>query len=325
VVHGVWHYQIVGTWLGLQGSDVPYFVILHGMLHEWFRDAHPVKHLKKLLFWRVAVQKAVQTAASVLFLCEEEHRIAPAVFNLQSRAEAIVPLGIAGPPAQLTGSEWLTKRFPELKNKRLVVYLGRICRSKACDTLLRAFAATHENHSDLRLVISGPDFEGWQPDLMRLADELGIGPKVVWTGPVYGDQKWEVLRAAELFVLPSHCETFPVSVLESLAAKTPVLLTNKVGIYREIRDDRAGLVCEDNEHSLESSLRAWLSLNGVERETFRHAAFRCFQARFERSAAIQLHLAVLRQFIALRTENLHAVGASIGGNRFEDRITSRPL
>ena len=142
----------------------------------------------------------------------------------------------------------------------------------------------------------GPDPEGWQGELIRMAENLGIANRVTWAGPLYGEQKWSVLCGAELFVLPSHCETFPVAVLEALACRTPVLVTDQVGIYREIQAGKAGLVCKDEENSLAEALTAWLSLGENQRNAYRAAAYRCFQERFELSAAVAHQLNVIRQF-----------------------------
>lgn len=298
VVHGVWHYQTVGAWQGLRGSNIPYFVIPHGMLHTWFKRAHPVKHLKKALFWHTVVHKALQEAAALLFLCEEERRIAAGTFAMRLAGEAIVPLGFQPPsiPTEDIARERLVAQYPTLKRKRIILFLGRICRTKACDSLLRAFARACEVQPDIHLLLCGPDFEGWQKELIEIAESLGIGDKVTWPGPLYGDQKWLALRAAEIFVLPSHCETFPVAVLEALACGTPVLITDRVCIHPEIRDGKAGIVCKDELGSLKEALDEWLRLGSAERAIYSSAAYRCFRERFELRSAIERQIEVIRQF-----------------------------
>ena len=57
--------------------------------------------------------------------------------------------------------------------------------------------------------------------------------------------KWGALRAAEVFVLPSHQENFGIAVAEALAAGTPALISNKVNIWREIESDGAGIAADD--------------------------------------------------------------------------------
>jgi glycosyltransferase involved in cell wall biosynthesis len=300
IVHGVWHYHTVGTWLSLRRTGVPYFVILHGMLHPWFRKTYPLKHLKKALFWYTLVHRALQNAAAVIFLCDEERRLAPGTFRMRLQGSAVAPLGIREPDPRMDSScGTLVLRFPELRNRRILLFLGRICRMKACDSLLRAFSEICPADPDLHLAMSGPDFEGWQPELMRLAEKLGIQHRVTWTGPLYGNLKWEALQAAELFVLPSHCETFPVAVLEALGSGTPVLISDQVGIYREVRDAAAGLICQDDGGSLVEAMQTWVRLDAKCRAAYRSAAHQCFREHFELHAATARQINVIRQFSGL--------------------------
>ena len=57
-----------------------------------------------------------------------------------------------------------------------------------------------------------------------------------------GDLKWGALHAAEAFILPSHQENFGIAVVEALACGKPVLISDKVNIWREIEADGACLV-----------------------------------------------------------------------------------
>jgi glycosyltransferase involved in cell wall biosynthesis len=304
VVHGVWHYQVVAAWQGLRDSGVPYFVIPHGMLHTWFKQTHPLKHVKKAAFWHTVVHKALQGAAAVLFLCDEERRLSPLTFPMRLKADAIVPIGVQAPVfGDSSPGELLFTRFPILRGKRLLLFLGRICRMKACDDLLHAFAGMCDLQPNLNLVMCGPDFEGWQNQLVALAERLGIAERVTWTGPLYSETKWDALHAAELFILPSHCETFPVSVLEALACSTPVLISDKVGIHREIRESGAGLVCGDNPESIGAALRSWLTVTSEQRTAYRSAAYKCFEDRYEFRAAVHRQLTVIRDFAGLAAES----------------------
>ena len=90
--------------------------------------------------------------------------------------------------------------------------------------------------------MAGPDECGWQASLQGLAAGLGIGDRVTWMGPLYGDLKWGALREAEVFALPSHNENFGISVVEALACGVPVLAT-PVGIAPEVLEGIEGCYC----------------------------------------------------------------------------------
>jgi glycosyltransferase involved in cell wall biosynthesis len=132
----------------------------------------------------------------------------------------------------------------------LILFLGRIHEKKGCDLLLRAWkevlSSGMRNISDIHLVMAGPADHAYGAEMKELAGKLGIGTRVTWTGMITGDLKWGSLRAADAFILPSHQENFGVSVVEALACGVPVLISNKVNIWREIEEDNAGLVENDD-------------------------------------------------------------------------------
>ena len=141
VVHSVWGYHLIGVWRALRGRT-PYFVILHGSLNPWFRENYPRKHLKKILFWRTMTGRAVADAKAVFYLCPEEKRLADSAFPIRSEAEAFVPLGTL---PRFARPEAFLARFPSLRQKRILLFLGRICYVKGCDFLVRLRRSVETN------------------------------------------------------------------------------------------------------------------------------------------------------------------------------------
>ena len=101
----------------------------------------------------------------------------------------------------------------------------------------------------------------------------------------FGDLKWGAYRVAEVFMLPSHQENFGIVVAEALACGVPVLISDKVNIWREIRSAGAGLVAEDNLEGTLSLLQTWLDISDQKRQQMRRDAQVCFESNFEMSAA----------------------------------------
>lgn len=284
IVHGVFKYHLVGTWRGLRNGPIPYLVILHGMLNPWFQATYPRKHLKKLLFWHTLIHPGIRGAAALIYLCAEEKRLALSSFRIEPREEEFLPLGIEGAPARRD----LTQ--PAAEPRRVILFLGRICVMKGCDVLVRAFAAVCGADPSLTLMIAGPDSEQLQAGLAQVARSLGIGDRVSWPGPLYDLAKWDAFRSAEAFILPSHCETFPVAVLEALSASVPVLISRQVNIYPHVMEHGAGLVFEDTEDGTRQALAKWLGLPAAERLGMRRRARQCFESEFEINSALAKHL-----------------------------------
>jgi len=273
-VHGLWQWQGEGTRLGLRGSGTPYWVFPHGMLDPWFRKNFPWRHARKTLYWKLRESRVVRDAAGVIFTSEEEQVRGRTTFApWHVKQEAVIPLGTTAPP-QMGGESCVgfLERFPALRGKRLLLFLGRLHEKKGGDLLIEAFRLVAP---PLHLVFAGP----WAS--ARLETQwraLADGLPVTFTGPLYGGDKWAALAAAESFTLPSHQENFGIAVAEALAAGVPVLLSKSVNIWREIVEDEAGLAEPDDLDGTCRLLQRWLA---ADQAAMRLAARRCFAARFD--------------------------------------------
>lgn len=295
LVHGLWQYTGFGAWRALHASGQPYFVFTHGMLDPWFKRAYPFKHLKKLLYWPWAEYRVLRDARAVLFTCEEERVLARQSFSLYNCREAVVNYGTAAPPEEREEEERqaFLDRFLELAGKRVLLFLGRIHPKKGCDLLIEAFARMASRDPSLHLVLAGPGSADWLADLRRLGERLEVARRITWTGMLSGDLKWGAFRSAEVFVLPSHQENFGIAVVEALACGVPVLLSDKVNIWREIEADGAGFVARDDLGGTLELLARWEDAAPESRSAMRARARACFASRFEIHRAARSLIEVL--------------------------------
>ena len=183
-------------------------------------------------------------------------------FNHMLHVSTVVGYGtadVSGDPDQQLDAFY--SEVPKTKGRRLILFLSRIDKKKGIDLLLAAFARHTSALPDFDLVIAGPDLSGIQPSLEELSSRLGIAARVHWTGMLTGEAKWGAFRATDFFVLPSHQENFGVAVVEAMAIKRPVMITNKVNIWREVEEDGAGVIVDDNIDSIAVGLKALGSLS----------------------------------------------------------------
>lgn len=291
IVNGIWQFHSFASWQALRNSSTPYVLFTHGMLDPWFKRQYPLKHLKKWMYWPWAEYRVLRDAQAVLFTCEEERVLARQSFWLYRCHEVVVNYGTALPTGdpQAEVNEFFG-RYPELRGKKLALFMGRIHPKKGCDLLIDAFAKVLAEHSEWHLVVAGPDQLGWQKNLQHRAEQLGIASRITWTGMISGAKKWGALHAAEVFVLPSHQENFGIVVAEALAAGTPALISDKVNIWREIQSDGAGIVSADTLLGTCQFFRSYLDLPEAKRLNMRQLARQCFEQRFEiKRAAGSLH------------------------------------
>jgi glycosyltransferase involved in cell wall biosynthesis len=288
LVHGIWQYHSFAVWRALRHALTPYFVFTHGMLDPWFKRTYPLKHLKKWLYWPWAEYRVLRDAAAVLFTCEEERLLARRSFWLYRCREAVVHLGTAPPPlAAARQIAAFQEAFPRAVGRRVLLFLSRIHPKKGCDLLIRAFAEVARSDPTLLLLMAGPDQVGWRGALEALAARLGVANQILWTGMLAGDLKWGAFQVAEAFVLPSHQENFGIAVVEALACGKPVLISDKVNIWREITADRAGLVEPDTAAGIARLLREWLEMAAEDRASIEAGARASYERRFRIGCAAQ--------------------------------------
>jgi len=294
MVNGIWQYLSFAAWRRFASSPIPYFVFPHGMLDPWFKETFPLKHLKKWLYWPWADYRVLRDAAAVIFTSEEERLLARKSFWLYQAREQVSPMGVevpAPPPPQ--SQEKFFEHYPELRNTRTLLFLGRLHPKKGCDILIDAFA--HATNNSVSLMLAGPNQIGWQKDLEQQAERLGVKQRVIFAGMLQGEMKQAALAVADAFILPSHQENFGMAVVEALAAGLPALISNRINIWREIDQDRAGYVESDDFSGTTRLLNRWMAAPASVRNGMRANARRCFERRFQIDKAVDSLLDILNE------------------------------
>jgi glycosyltransferase involved in cell wall biosynthesis len=294
VINGLWQYHSYGAWRALRAARVPYYVYVHGMLDPWFKRTYPLKHMKKWMYWPWADYRVLRDAHAVLFTCEEEKRLASQSFALYRARERVVAFGTSIPPpdGEALRSQFLAAN-PQLRGRRILLFLGRIHEKKGCDLLIRAFSKIAGVDPTLHLVVAGPDQTGRLPGLLALARDLGVAERTSWPGMLQGDMKWGAFYSAEAFVLPSHQENFGIAVVEALGCGVPVLISDKVNIWREIAAAGAGMVDIDDDPGTLRLLRGWLELSAERRRGMSTRATGIFRQRFTAGAMAESLIEVI--------------------------------
>jgi glycosyltransferase involved in cell wall biosynthesis len=281
IVNSIWNYASFGARRALTGGAVPYFVFTHGMLDPWFRKTYPLKTALKQLSWWISEGPLLNGARAVLFTTEDERALARNAFWPYHPREAVVGFGtadVAGNSKEQIAA--FRAKLPQLGERRFLLFLSRIHEKKGCDLLVEAFARQAAQHPDLDLVIAGPDHGGLIRKLTDMARHLGIEERVHWPGMLAGDPKWGAFQACEAFILPSHQENFGIVVAEAMACARPVLITNKVNIWREVEAGAGGLVENDDLNGVEGLIKRFLALPEAARDAMGRAARTTFLKSF---------------------------------------------
>ena len=154
----------------------------------------------------------------------------------------VVPNGIeAAAYGDLPALGSFRARYPEIGDKKIILFFGRLNFKKGLDILSRAYGDIANARDDVHLVLAGPD-DGMQGRTEGWLRDHGVRDRATFTGMLLGPDKLAALGDADIFVLPSYSENFGIAVVEAMACGLPVLISDRVNIWREIEARGAGVV-----------------------------------------------------------------------------------
>jgi glycosyltransferase involved in cell wall biosynthesis len=271
VVHGHGFYVcnnwIFGNEVARQKKALVYHI--HGFFDPWIlrrsklkkRIAHWLfedRNFRDVRLWRAITQKEAD----------------------QARAVGITgPLIVAPNGIDLASVQLPESSVPSGKTRMRILFLSRIHPKKGLDLLVAAWARLASKHKEWEVVIVGPDENGYQAEVERMIRENHLEDSCKLIGPVFGDEKLRMLHTADLFVLPSYSEGFPMAVLEAGACEIPIVATTECN-FPELFQAGGGWECEPELESLTRSLDAALSAPESERQERGQAARRLIAEKY---------------------------------------------
>jgi glycosyltransferase involved in cell wall biosynthesis len=134
---------------------------------------------------------------------------------------------------------------------------------KGLDCLIKAIKIVRTKISDIRLIVGGSG--ELVEEYKTLTKGLGLEKNVEFRGFIESNKLVDLYNQSELFVLPSTGiqEGFGIVLLEALACGTPVIATNIVGIAKEIKDNKCGIIipCNDAKKLAQAIIRIIKNIN----------------------------------------------------------------
>lgn len=243
-IHGIYRFPTTyGAWCARR-AGVPYIIMPHGSLDPFlFRQSRfgkmalPLKRMYECLF----DMPNLNHASAIHYTAQEEAERA-AFLELRARA-VVIPNGVDWEfYANLPGWGSFRRRIGLEERRPLVLFLGRINFKKGLDLLVPSFVHVLEMVPEAWLAFVGPDNEGYGTKVRQWCREQGIADNVSFVDHLGPEEVKQAYVDADLFVLPSYTENFGMTVVEAMACGCPVVISDKVNIWREIQKEGAGLV-----------------------------------------------------------------------------------
>lgn len=215
---------------------VPFLLSAHGSLpviEERGRQG------RKIIFNRLFSNLILKNISGVIALNDEERKNYKHLGVPDEKID-IIPNGIDIEEFRcLPDPAEFRNRYNIKRDEKIILFVGRIHEIKGLDILINAFHGILQGIRGVKLVLAGPD-DGYMQTLKGIVLEKGILSDIIFTDLLSGEEKLAAYSAADIFVLPSRSEGFPVTVLEACASGLPVVITDRCN-FPEIKTYGAGL------------------------------------------------------------------------------------
>ena len=245
-IHALFSYPSTTAMAQARWAGVPYILRSIGQLSPW---SLAKSRGRKRLMLRLIERRNLQRAAALHFTTVAE-RDEAAALGL-APPSLVLPLGVRGPEPAAAAAGGRDGAAPVR-----FLFLSRLHPKKRLENLLDALALLQRLRPDApwELAIAGEGEPRYVAGLQERSRRLGLGSRCRWLGFVEGEAKWQLLQAADWYVLPSAAENFGIAAVEALAAGTPVILSPEVAVAADVERCGAGLVCGSDPEALTLAL-----------------------------------------------------------------------
>jgi glycosyltransferase involved in cell wall biosynthesis len=212
-LHGLWMYPVWAAAKAARKLKKPYVVMPHGFLAP---ERLKISRLKKLLAAKLFDHKMLSCAKAIIATSEREAQDIRA-FGIDNPI-CIIPLGLDA--AAFDASSRVVKG-----KKKTLLYFSRFTPIKGLDMLAEAWSMLWPLFPDWKLRMVGPDDRGYVRKVKQMFSAKCDAGSYVIEGPVFDEEKLNVLKSADVFVLPTRSENWSLAVAEAMASGLPVVCT----------------------------------------------------------------------------------------------------
>ena len=252
-IHNLYRYPQCAAAIYARRNNIPYVITPHGSLtnFQFHKDERKTaKRIYEFMFER----KNIRRASAIHFTAEDEKREALENFLVPRSRTAIIPNHIDTDRFAVLPKKGFFRKKIGLADEKFILFSGRIAEKKGIPLLLEAIGRLKETGHPVRLILVGPDNENLWDSYRRIVVSLGIQNEVKYIGMLSEKDLLNAYVDSTVLVLPSFSENFGLVVAEAMLSMKPVIISNNVGICRDVESAGAGIVVNCNSESITGAL-----------------------------------------------------------------------
>ncbi len=253
IVNGIWG-PLDGLMVRLAWTnDTPIFVRTCGMLQTFILQRH---RWKKILAQKTYTNHNLENARAIIVNTSIEGEQVKDV-NYKNN-QVVIPNGVELDQFPVIEKTMAHTALGTDEKLPTLLYLSRIHPKKGLHLLMDALDRIKLPDTGIQLLLCGRyDFEDYKATIQEGIQKLHSKVKVHYLGEVSGNHRLNAFAAADVFVLPSYSEGFSNAILEAMANRLPVIITEGCN-FPEVSKMKAGWVIPPQVDAIEEALGEWL-------------------------------------------------------------------
>lgn len=242
-------YHVHGIFNGLNSMvcrlarawNKPYIIEPCGMLSPFCLGK---SRYKKKLSLALGELKNIENASTIDFATEGERQ--KFLLNFQAQRYIENGIGIDLNEFDRLNEPGTFRKTHNISDEEVIFFfLGRLQPIKGLEVLLPAFARWVKGRPErIRCVVAGPDEGGYRKRLENLAARLESSGIITFVGPLYGADRISAMLDSNVVCLPSFHENFGIAAVEGMACGKPVLISNQVDLWPQVKKFDLGEVAQ---------------------------------------------------------------------------------
>ncbi len=292
-IHSLWNPIATMAARAARASRVPYVIAPRGMLG---RVCMQKGALRKRAYGLLFERRTIEGAAMLHYLNRNEFAEADRSWFKADEC-FIAPNGAAADIGPIA-SGGFRKRFPELMDRTILLFLGRLDRIKGLELQIEALELLAATHPRIVWVAVGPDAGDW-PRIDSLIKSKRLEAHAKWLGPLDGYSRYEALADADVVLQTSHHECHSISINEALAVGAPLVISHEAH-FDCVESSGAGFVVERNGRTIAEAVERILNSNTLA-EQMREAGRKLARERLSWERIADSVIKEYRDIISRRT------------------------